>query len=67
MDDRERADAYLTWLRDDAPHYAKAHPVLQAYGRMLFFSLWPDGGGFDSYDGGLDVLRRSRDRAPPSS
>ena len=49
--------AYMTWLRDDAPHYSNADPVLQAYGRMLFFSLWPAGGGFDSYDAGLDALR----------
>lgn len=57
VDDRERADAYLAWLRDDAPDYLLADPVLQSYGRMLFFSLWPDGGGFDSYAAGLDALR----------
>ena len=38
--------------------YDDADPVLQAYGRMLFFSLWPDGGGFDSYGAGLDALRQ---------
>jgi len=58
VDDRERADAYLTWLRAEAPNYNSADPVLQAYGRMLFFSLWPDGGGFDSYGAGLDALRQ---------
>ena len=57
VDDRDRADAYLAWLRHDAPTYDDAHPVAQAYGRMLFFSLWPDGGGFDSYGAGLDALR----------
>lgn len=57
VDDRERADAYLAWLRDDAPSYENADPVLQAHGRMLFFSLWPDGGGFASYGTGLDALR----------
>lgn len=56
VDDRERADAYLTWLRDDSPRYDSADPMLRAYGRMLFFSLWPDGGGFDSYRAGLDAL-----------
>ncbi|WP_345204881.1 DUF3427 domain-containing protein [Fodinibacter luteus] len=60
VDDRERADAYLAWLRDDAVSYDRANPVLQAYGRMLFFSLWPDGGGFDSYGAGLDSLRQER-------
>ena len=58
VDDHERADAYLTWLRAEAPNYDSADPVLQAYGRMLFFSLWPDGGGFDSYGAGLDALRQ---------
>lgn len=57
VDDRERANSYLMWLRDDAPQYAHADPMLRAYGRMLFFSLWPDGGGFDSYDAGLAALR----------
>ncbi|WP_404390044.1 DUF3427 domain-containing protein [Humibacillus xanthopallidus] len=58
VDDGDRARAYLTWLSDDAPAYASADPVLQAYGRMLFFSLWPDGGGFESYDAGLESLLR---------
>lgn len=57
VDDRDRALAYLTWLGDAAPHYGDADPALQAYGRMLFFSLWPDGGGFTSYDAGLGALR----------
>ena len=57
VDDRERAEAYLGWLSDAAPAYDSADPILQAYGRMLFFSLWPDGGGFDSYGAGLDALR----------
>jgi hypothetical protein len=57
VDDRDRAEAYLLWLSDSAPAYDSADPVLQAYGRMLFFSLWPDGGGFDSYGAGLDALR----------
>jgi len=58
VDDPERAAAYLTWLSDLAPMYEDAGPVIQAYGRMLFFSLWPDGGGFDSYSSGLAALRR---------
>lgn len=57
VDDPDRAAAYLTWLSDDAPGYDEAGPALQAYGRMLFFSLWPDGGGFDSYAVGLASLR----------
>lgn len=58
VDDRERGDAYLAWLGDNAPRYDTAGPMLQAYGRMLFFSLWPDGGGHDSYDAGLDALQQ---------
>ena len=58
VDDPDRASAYLKWLSEDAPAYDTAEPSLQAFGRMLFFSLWPDGGGFDSYAAGLDSLRQ---------
>jgi hypothetical protein len=57
VDDPERAAAYLRWLSDDAPDYDSVEPGLQAYGRMLFFSLWPDGGGFTTYAAGLAALR----------
>ncbi|MDQ2788983.1 MAG: DUF3427 domain-containing protein, partial [Actinomycetota bacterium] len=57
VDDRDRANAYLAWLQDDAPSYETSDPALQAYGRMLFFSLWPDGGGFADYGAGLDALQ----------
>ena len=56
VDDPDRAEAYLRWLADDAPAYEDADTSLQAFGRTLFFSLWPDGGGFDSYDSGLAAL-----------
>jgi superfamily II DNA or RNA helicase/HKD family nuclease len=58
IDDPDRAAHYLRWLSDDAPNYTDADPQAQAYARMLFFSLWPDGGGFDSYAAGLSALRR---------
>ncbi|TQM55099.1 superfamily II DNA or RNA helicase [Humibacillus xanthopallidus] len=58
VDDPDRAAAYLTWLADDAPRYGDADPIHQAFGRMLIFTLWPDGGGFASYDAALDALRR---------
>ena len=58
VDDSERAEAYLSWLAADAASYDDADPIAQAYGRMLFFSLWPDGGGFDSYGAGLEALRQ---------
>lgn len=57
VDDPDRAAAYLTWLRDDAPAWEEADPVLRAYGRMLFFALWPDGGRFATYAAGLAALR----------
>jgi hypothetical protein len=57
VDDPDRTTAYLHWLSDDAPDYDRADPAFQAFGRMLFFSLWPDGGGFDSYAAGLAALR----------
>lgn len=60
VDDPDRAAAYLQWLSDDAPSYESADPALQAFGRMLFFSLWPDGGGFESYAAGLASLRKER-------
>ncbi|GAA1139645.1 DEAD/DEAH box helicase [Nocardioides aquiterrae] len=58
VDDPDRAAAYVRLLSDDAPAYAHLSEIDQRYSRMLFFSVWPDGGGFTSYDAGLDVLRR---------
>lgn len=55
VDDPDRAEAYLRWV-DDAPDYESADRDMQEFGRMLFFSLWPDGGGFDSYAQGLSSL-----------
>ncbi|GAA2407567.1 DEAD/DEAH box helicase [Streptomyces glaucosporus] len=56
-DDPKRVDAYTRLLGDDAPGYASLSPADQAYARMLFFTLWPDGGGFGSYAEGLESLR----------
>jgi len=57
VDDSERASAYLALLEPDAPHYGDLSPRLRHFARMLFFSLWPDGGGFGSYEAGLEALR----------
>ncbi|MDN5545750.1 MAG: DUF3427 domain-containing protein, partial [Rhodococcus sp. (in: high G+C Gram-positive bacteria)] len=57
VDDPERAQAYVTWLSDTAPTYYAASPRVQAFGRMLFFSLWTGGGGFTTYEEGLRALR----------
>ena len=58
VDDRTRAESYGRMLRDDAPAYDDLSPAEQRAARMLFFSLWPDGGGYTSYDEGLRALRR---------
>jgi hypothetical protein len=58
VDDPRRADTYARLLADDAPDYARLSPVEQRMARMLFFSLWPGGGGHTSIDEGLTRLRR---------
>src|SRR5690606_619688 len=35
-------------------------PAEQDMAEMLFFSLWPDGGGFASYEEGLQHLRQEQ-------
>lgn len=56
VDDRHRAEGYARLLTDDAGPYAGLSASEQRLARMLFFSLWPDGGGHPSYDAGLDAL-----------
>jgi len=62
VDDPERAAAYTRWLADDVPSYDSSawSEAEKAFGRMLFFSLWTDGGGFDSYAAGLASLLPER-------
>ncbi|NSX35553.1 DUF3427 domain-containing protein [Pseudarthrobacter oxydans] len=57
VDDPERAAAYSMLVSPDAPRYAKLGMREQAFARMLFYTLWDDGGGFTTYDDGLDHLR----------
>lgn len=57
VDDADRADAYRRLLADEAPSYRELSLVEQRYARMLFFSLWPGGGDFESYDAGFIALR----------
>lgn len=57
VDDQERADAYSMLVSADAPRYAELGPREEAFARMLFYTLWDDGGGFKTYDDGLDHLR----------
>ena len=57
VDDVTRHETYLRLLSDDGPRYAELTAVERRLSRMLFFSLWPDGGGHESYDVGLQALR----------
>jgi len=60
IDDAERAHAYLRLLADDGPTYQELTSIEQRYARMLFFSLWPNGGEFDSYADGFAALRQEQ-------
>jgi hypothetical protein len=57
VDDAERAHAYKELLADHGPTYEELTSTEQRYARMLFFSLWPNGGDFESYDDGFVALR----------
>lgn len=57
VDDPLRVAAYSKLLADDAPTYDELNEQEQAYARMFFFSLWPLGGDFNSYQEGFDTLR----------
>ncbi|MEW9872623.1 DUF3427 domain-containing protein [Arthrobacter sp. HS15c] len=57
VDDPERGAAYSMLVAPDAPRYAELGMREQAFARMLFYTLWDDGGGFTTYDDGLNHLR----------
>ncbi|KRF36976.1 helicase [Nocardioides sp. Soil805] len=57
VDDAQRAASYDALLRDDAPKYDELSAGEQRLARMLFYSFWSDGGGFESYGDGLAALR----------
>ena len=56
VDDVTRAEGYRRLLTATTP-YVDLSSADQRLARMLFFSLHPGAGGFDSYDEGLDQLR----------
>lgn len=58
VDDPTRATAYRTLLAKDAPTYDDLSPAEQRLARMLYYSLWSDGGGFDSVAEGFEAVRR---------
>lgn len=57
VDDPARTLGYRSMLGDEVTPYAAMSAAEQRLARMLFFSLWPDGGGHASYDEGLRSLR----------
>ncbi|MFD0023157.1 DUF3427 domain-containing protein [Streptomyces sp. NPDC058382] len=57
VDDPTRVSAYTKLLSDDAPTYDQLTAQEQLYAHMFFFSLWPLGGDFTSYQQGFDTLR----------
>lgn len=57
VDDAERADAYSALLSTSAPRYAELEPRVRIFARMLFYTFWDNGGGFVTYDQGLDYIR----------
>ena len=58
VDDPERADLYSMLAAPDAPDYEELTERQQRLARMLFFTLWPNRGGFASYAEGLAHLQR---------
>jgi superfamily II DNA or RNA helicase/HKD family nuclease len=57
VDDPERASTYRALLDDGAPAYDDLSPTEQKYARMLFYSMWSDGGPTESYAAGLRALQ----------
>lgn len=58
VDDRERAEAYALLADPTGPSYDALSARQQCLARMFFFTLWPDHGGYRSYQEGVDRLRR---------
>lgn len=57
VDDIDRVHAYVRLLGEDVPDCSSLSEIEQQFARMLFFSLFPDGGGFSSYDEGFRALQ----------
>ncbi|MCO4261483.1 DUF3427 domain-containing protein [Pseudarthrobacter sp. MDT3-26] len=57
VDDPERAEAYSMLVGPDALRYSELGMREQTFARMLFYTLWDDGGGFQTYDAALNYLR----------
>lgn len=57
VDDFERAEAYSELLSVETPRYEDMSERTKIFARMLFFTFWDNGGGYTSYDEGLDRIR----------
>ena len=57
VDDEERAELYACLADQHGPAYQELTAREQALARMLFFTIWPNAGGFSSYESGLAHLR----------
>lgn len=60
VDDPLRTNAYRALLGNDARPYAELSVMEQKLARMLCYSFWNDGGGYESMDAALDALRAER-------
>lgn len=58
VDDPLRATGYRDLLRGGADDYDRMSPVEQRLARMLFNSLWSDGGGFASVSEGFVAIQK---------
>ncbi|MBW3650393.1 MAG: DUF3427 domain-containing protein [Actinobacteria bacterium] len=57
VDDKERGETWRRWLSAEGPpDLDTAPPRQKRLADMLFFSLWPSGGGFASIRAGLERL-----------
>jgi superfamily II DNA or RNA helicase/HKD family nuclease len=57
VDDPVRAAAYQSLLADDSRHYEDLSPAEQRIARMLYYSFWSDGGGFETITEGFEAMR----------
>jgi len=57
VDDPARFAVYRRLLADGAAQYTNLSAAEQRFAHMLFFSLWPGGGGHESIEAGLARLR----------
>jgi superfamily II DNA or RNA helicase/HKD family nuclease len=58
VDDPERVEVYARLADPGGPDYDELTEREQHLARMMFFLMWPDRGGHESYEDGLAHLRR---------